>query len=374
MSGRTLWPVVTVTVALSMACGTAPKPPELDAFERLRAEAAVQEAAKRNQDLASGADRLLARAQEHWHDNELVDARNDALLGQIKLKQMVALSEQEQARKRSTTADAEIKLLTEERGRLEKELVAMSEQVALLRKLQEATLQLTSEQKRAAAADRIKDAELAIKNADALNGAIHAKGPYALATEGLARARQEFQQENFSAAQASAEMAMVKANESSAIAKPLFEQETQSSQNRVRAEDLARDAASLPGVTVRREARGAVQRLVIPVPAEQLFTRRETSIASNKEGALDPLANLLKKYPAYPVQVVGHTDSRGRAGEQLAYSLARAESVFSALVLRGVDPKRMVVSGQGSGEPIADNRSPSGRALNNRIEIIFLYQ
>jgi flagellar motor protein MotB len=48
--------------------------------------------------------------------------------------------------------------------------------------------------------------------------------------------------------------------------------------------------------------------------------------------------------------------------------------VFSALVVRGVDAKRMVVSGQGSAEPIADNRTANGRARNNRIEIVFLYQ
>jgi flagellar motor protein MotB len=48
--------------------------------------------------------------------------------------------------------------------------------------------------------------------------------------------------------------------------------------------------------------------------------------------------------------------------------------VFSALVVRGVDSKRMVVSGQGSAEPVADNRTAAGRDRNNRIEIVFLYQ
>jgi outer membrane protein OmpA-like peptidoglycan-associated protein len=374
MNARIGWICLAAVVVDLVGCATPPKPPELEAFERMRRDAVVAEAAKRNQDLISGADRLLARAREHWNDNELVDARNDSLLGQIKLKHMVALSEQEQARHRTNTADAEIKLLTDERTRLGKELGAISEQVLLLRKLQEATLQLTSEQKRAAATDRIKDAEIAVKNADAVNAPSHAKSVYAQATESLSRARQEFQQENFSGAQGSAETAILRANEAITIAKPHFEQETQSSQNSARAEALARDAASLPLITVRREARGVVQRLVIPIPGERLFNRRETSIATVKEANIDPLAELLKKYPSYPLQIIGHTDNRGRSGEQLAFSLARAESVFSALVLRGVDPKRMTVSGQGSSEPIADNRSPSGRALNNRVEIIFIYQ
>jgi outer membrane protein OmpA-like peptidoglycan-associated protein len=71
---------------------------------------------------------------------------------------------------------------------------------------------------------------------------------------------------------------------------------------------------------------------------------------------------------------VGYTDNRGKTGELLALSLARAQSVFSALVLRGVEAKRMVVSGQGGAEPVSDNRTVAGRAQNNRIEIVFLYQ
>jgi outer membrane protein OmpA-like peptidoglycan-associated protein len=361
-------------LALAAACATPPKPPELEALEKLRREPTVEAAAKRQADLVNGADRLLVRAREQWQDNELNESRNAALLGQVKLKHMVAVAEQEQARKRISTAEAEAKVMTEERTRLEKELGVLNEQVALLSKLQEATAQLTAEQKRAGVADRIAEAELAVKTADTVNASVHAKGPYTEAVDLLARAREELKAGNLPSAQSTAEMAAMKANQAQATAKPHYEQETQATQNRSRAEALARDAAQLPGVTLRREMRGPVQRLVIPIPAERLFTRRDTSIAGNKEATLDPIADLLKKYPGYPVQVVGHTDNRGRAGEQLAFSLARAESVFSALVLRGVDAKRMVVSGQGSGEPIADNRSAAGRNTNNRVEIVFLYQ
>ena len=88
---------------------------------------------------------------------------------------------------------------------------------------------------------------------------------------------------------------------------------------------------------------------------------------------LEPVAGLISKYPSYPVQVVGHTDNRGKPGELVALSQARAQSVFSSLVAKGVAATRLMVSGQGPNEPIADNRSTPGRAKNNRIEIIFLY-
>lgn len=379
-------PLTTARLAVALAvlvtaCATPPKPPELEAFEKLRADPGVRNAAERSPDLVNGADRLLSRATEEWQDNELVQARNSALLGQVKLRHALAVSEQAEAKRRTAAAEASMQVAQEEYARLQKELNAVNEQVALLRKLQETNQQLSAEQQRGqeerlrgGAADRISAAELAVKTADTVNAGTHAKVPYGVAVENLARARQELAQGNFQAAQTSAEMAKIKADEAAGIAKPLYERDAQAEENKARAEALARDAASIPGVVVRREARGSLQRLVIPLEAERFFPRRTTTIAAGKDGQLEPLATLLKKYPSYPVQIVGYTDNRGRTGEQLAMSLARAESVFSALVVRGVDAKRMVVSGQGSAEPIADNRTATGRARNNRIEIVFLYQ
>jgi OOP family OmpA-OmpF porin len=71
--------------------------------------------------------------------------------------------------------------------------------------------------------------------------------------------------------------------------------------------------------------------------------------------------------------VVGHTDNKGKTGELIAISQARAQAVFSSLVARGIEARRMIVSGQGPNEPLTDNKSPAGRAKNSRIEIIFMY-
>jgi len=88
---------------------------------------------------------------------------------------------------------------------------------------------------------------------------------------------------------------------------------------------------------------------------------------------LDQVAALLKKYPTYAVHILGHTDSRGRHDELVARSLARAQSVETALVTRGVDDKRLKVSGLGPDEPVADNKG-AGRDMNNRVEVVFIMQ
>jgi outer membrane protein OmpA-like peptidoglycan-associated protein len=100
-------------------------------------------------------------------------------------------------------------------------------------------------------------------------------------------------------------------------------------------------------------------------------------LAPGKDSVLNPIAELIKKkdYQDFPVQVIGHTDSRGASQSALlALSGARAQSVFNALVTRGVDVRRMMASGQGGAEPIGDGRSAAGRASNHRVEIVFLYQ
>jgi outer membrane protein OmpA-like peptidoglycan-associated protein len=50
-------------------------------------------------------------------------------------------------------------------------------------------------------------------------------------------------------------------------------------------------------------------------------------------------------------------------------SLARAESVKAFLVENGVTAERMEVQGYASTQPVASNRTASGRAQNRRVEL-----
>ena len=84
---------------------------------------------------------------------------------------------------------------------------------------------------------------------------------------------------------------------------------------------------------------------------------------------LEPYRPLLRSDVAH-VNVIGHTDSVGSETYNQKLSERRAQSVANYLETVGqVAAHRMVVSGRGESEPIADNRSEAGRDKNRRVVV-----
>jgi len=84
---------------------------------------------------------------------------------------------------------------------------------------------------------------------------------------------------------------------------------------------------------------------------------------------LEEVARSLVANPQVQVEVAGHTDSTGSRALNERLSLARAESVKAFLVENGVTADRMAVQGYASTQPVATNRTASGRAENRRVEL-----
>ena len=386
---------VFVAAALGLGCATPPKPSELEAFDTLRKanEANLPEAGKRSPDLAAEADRRSAAARDEWQSNDLPESRRDALIALIKLKSELALYEQEQLKARIQTLSGQQAQAEEESAGLLKDLASEQEKLALLQKYVDArktadadkqrlSQEISSEQQKAlleqqrlseqlATEQKIGAAQLALRTADAVEASKYASAEYTAASDLLAKAAAELKQSDYTGAQVSAEVAKNDADRAAELAKPQYEQAAQSNENKARNEALARDAPTIAGVKVRIDPRGDLQRLVIVIP--ELFTKREPNIAHGHDGTLDAVATLLKKYPSYPVQVIGYTDNRGKSTELIALSAARAQAVYSALAERGVEIRRLMVSGLGGEDPFVDNRSAAGRAKNNLVEIVFMY-
>jgi outer membrane protein OmpA-like peptidoglycan-associated protein len=83
---------------------------------------------------------------------------------------------------------------------------------------------------------------------------------------------------------------------------------------------------------------------------------------------LDEAAASLAFYPDVEVEIQGHTDSTGSLALNNRLSLARAETVKTYLINKGIAENRMTVKGFGPASPIAPNDTAEGRAQNRRIE------
>jgi outer membrane protein OmpA-like peptidoglycan-associated protein len=74
--------------------------------------------------------------------------------------------------------------------------------------------------------------------------------------------------------------------------------------------------------------------------------------------------------PSVKIQINGYTDNVGNDADNLKLSENRAKAVVDFLITKGIDATRMTWKGFGETQPVADNSSEEGRALNRRTEFV----
>lgn len=98
----------------------------------------------------------------------------------------------------------------------------------------------------------------------------------------------------------------------------------------------------------------------------------DSAILTPEAGAsLNNVVQALNNQPGSQVEISGHTDSVGSDAYNLTLSLERAEAVRNYLVELGIAAERLATQGYGETQPITDNRTEAGRALNRRVEMRF---
>ena len=104
------------------------------------------------------------------------------------------------------------------------------------------------------------------------------------------------------------------------------------------------------------------------------FQTGSSTILPNSFPALDEAVKVLKEYESLKLRIDGHTDNKGDAAMNLQLSRARAASVKTYLVSKGIAADRLQTDGHGDTKPVEDNASAKGRAANRRIEFTVLGQ
>ena len=101
------------------------------------------------------------------------------------------------------------------------------------------------------------------------------------------------------------------------------------------------------------------------------FEESGVEIRSSAYPRLDRLIALAGACHDSQILITGHTDASGDAALNRALSFRRASAVGDYIANSGISRERLVISGIGSREPIADDNMRYGRSLNRRIEIEF---
>lgn len=97
------------------------------------------------------------------------------------------------------------------------------------------------------------------------------------------------------------------------------------------------------------------------------FAHDSAELTAEGRRTLDELVETLIQLKFVSGTVVGHTDSTGAAAYNQKLSERRAQTVADYLHAKGIGDGRMAVSGAGESQPVADNQTAEGRALNRRV-------
>ncbi len=99
------------------------------------------------------------------------------------------------------------------------------------------------------------------------------------------------------------------------------------------------------------------------------FEFGKSGLLEGADALVDPVGDVLQRYPTLQIEVAGHTDSVGGDAFNQRLSEARARTIVAYLVDRwGIDPSRLVATGYGETQPLVSNDNPTGRTLNRRVE------
>jgi OmpA-OmpF porin, OOP family len=84
---------------------------------------------------------------------------------------------------------------------------------------------------------------------------------------------------------------------------------------------------------------------------------------------IDELVEYLNRKDDEKIEIGGHTDNVGKADANMVLSQNRANTVRAYLLMKGIAPERVTAKGYGMEQPVAENDTPEGRALNRRTEV-----
>jgi OOP family OmpA-OmpF porin len=103
------------------------------------------------------------------------------------------------------------------------------------------------------------------------------------------------------------------------------------------------------------------------------FAWNKAELTKDAKEKLEKIANDMSSMgTGYMLELQGFTDSTGSEDYNIGLSQRRAEAVQRYLVSKNIPLFRVSIVGLGEANPVADNKSDSGKAQNRRVEVSVL--
>jgi outer membrane protein OmpA-like peptidoglycan-associated protein/Tfp pilus assembly protein PilF len=99
------------------------------------------------------------------------------------------------------------------------------------------------------------------------------------------------------------------------------------------------------------------------------FDSKQYTLKPESLAELDKLVQLMNENPQVKILIGGYTDNVGKPADNLLLSNNRGKAVVTYLVSKGIAAQRLSYKGFGEGNPLADNKTELGRAMNRRTEM-----
>ena len=133
----------------------------------------------------------------------------------------------------------------------------------------------------------------------------------------------------------------------------------------------AAQAAAIEGARVDsiRDANN-LKALKVTFDSGILFQTGKSVLNTASKAALTKFAKILVANPTMDITILGHTDNQGSLDVNQKLSQDRAQAVATFLTSQNVTESQFKeITGKNYSEPVADNKTTTGRAANRRVEV-----
>ena len=104
--------------------------------------------------------------------------------------------------------------------------------------------------------------------------------------------------------------------------------------------------------------------------SDVLFDTGKATLKPGAQVRLARISGIILAYPDLKLEVDGYTDSTGTPAFNVGLSERRAAAVRNFLISQGVPSTNVTERGFGEDNPVASNRTATGRQMNRRVEMV----